>query len=239
MISTSQKGASIIDTMRSWLTSTGTKRAYAFGAMKGVRWNVGFNAQKVGAWAAAQFTVNEMTRRLRTASCSEKLTTIADTSHNEMEGQPLLPPEVDQEKREAAEDLRQALEEADKVIEEVQGLGAQMEGQLELAEGYTCNNITDTFFKVGIQIDQRVVNENNWKTFKLASLVQRLHRASLVREWKRNYQEWPKGASERISRVKAMSFRELEVEPTESKGRTASRVSWRGMDATHGQGTRG
>jgi hypothetical protein len=35
--STSQKGASVIDTMRSWLTSTGTKRAYEFGALKGAR----------------------------------------------------------------------------------------------------------------------------------------------------------------------------------------------------------
>ena len=50
--------------------------------------------------------------------------------------------------------------------------------------------------------------------YKLALLVQRLHKASLVREWKRNYQEWTKGAYERINRVKTMSFRELEVELT-------------------------
>ena len=74
-----------------------------------------------------------------------------------------------------------------------------------------------------------MVNKRNWKTFKLASLVQRLHRASLVREWKRNYQEWTMGASERISKVKTMSFRDLEVELTESNGGIASRVSWRRM----------
>ena len=77
--------------------------------------------------------------------------------------------------------------------------------------------------------DYRAVNEHTWKPFKLASLVQKLHKISLVQEWKRSYQKWTAEASQRISRVKMMSFGELEVELTESKGGTASRVSWRRM----------
>ena len=65
-----------------------------------------------------------------------------------------------------------------------------MEGQLEIAEGYTCDDTSDAFVKVRLLIDYVTVNHNNWKVFKLASLVQRLHRASLVREGKINYQEW-------------------------------------------------
>ena len=78
--------------MKGWLTSTGTKRAYEFGTLKSARWVIGFDELKVNAWAAAQFTVNEMTRRMRTASSSRKLAEIADTGHDEMEGQLPLPP---------------------------------------------------------------------------------------------------------------------------------------------------
>jgi hypothetical protein len=88
--STSMKEAAVVDVLRDWVTSTGTKRAYEYGSLRRARWIIRYNEQKVGAVAPAQFTVCELGRRLMTTSDSSRLAQTKETAsgavHSGMEG---------------------------------------------------------------------------------------------------------------------------------------------------------
>ena len=73
------RGAAVMDVLRDWVTSKGTKRAYEHGSLRRARWVIGYNEQKMRADASAQFTVCELGRRLLTVSDSSRLAQTRET----------------------------------------------------------------------------------------------------------------------------------------------------------------